>query len=955
MGVSAPDAKLLGMATENEEGTEVALRIEVLGACGLERLDGGSSEAALAADAEQAGYRAAVTVFGQVVYAASGLRTQNPVRLGGLPRGTDLAIAVLPPAGTSSADLPLLATAPLALGMMRACGKPVSPQEGWPAGALNWEGSLPLSLCSSEGNGLTEGAFGDARIRVSVLIEEPEHVSVDVAQEPQDPDRVSIDMARLEPFEPGAANEPQATVSSMDSCLSSSVKSMSSEAVPTPQIEKVQSFRLERPSMHEASEEAQPLTRPTAAGFPGAHLLGPGTASKTPPHAGDVGLLQRGDFGLPFSQVPAQSTELSQPEGPAVSPQLPQRPLPPSPAAMARLCPSTDAGPRMPPANLGAQAASVPVALSVVAPASAASNRATGPGSNGVGSSAAFPPGKLNHGGSSSANSSISAAVGSTAPIVRTAPGSDRAPCMPGYHEAVPAERSTALGSTAGCSSQGSSVAASAGGPAPTLRESALQLENSRLLAELESSRQEVDLLRHRREEDHQMVQEKLQELEIEVRSRWQKRVSDLEAEVALLKQSLATATGAAAINASTLSADTDALGMSQVQQQPTVAAYPSNGYLPAVGGVGRCGGGPAGHHSAVPPPVLQWPELSDPTCEGPLLEGPRLGISAADNCLHTPLRSSPSMANSPALGSPPPLGSPEPAWPAPQLATSLNPFGGSSLQSPVSGMMPPNGMGNFAVPGGRVCIDAAASAAVNLQAPGGLLPPPGLKVQGLGPINLQQIDFLERSNSLQRFCETTEDSASDSTWPPSGQASRSSACGPAAKSSTATSAAKRRDSRPPSPPRPSPPPPPSRPSPSSKVQPIRADVSPIPVSVEPATSTLCTAPATARAGSPELRELDIRTLRNDPNVVLKHRSQSVPIMARASKAQADDKGLLGFFEAFGGLYSQLVQGTKCTGPDALAVNERLVEIDLSAEFPPERRAAQVDLVGQALMNKTRM
>lgn len=47
--------------------------------------------------------------------------------------------------------------------------------------------------------------------------------------------------------------------------------------------------------------------------------------------------------------------------------------------------------------------------------------------------------------------------------------------------------------------------------------------------------------------------------------------------------------------------------------------------------------------------------------------------------------------------------------------------------------------------------------------------------------------------------------------------------------------------------------------------------------------------------------------------------------------------------EAFGGFYKQLVQGTKCTGPDALAGNERFVEIDLSGEFPPERREAQVD------------
>uniref|UniRef100_A0A7S4Q7K9 Uncharacterized protein n=1 Tax=Alexandrium monilatum TaxID=311494 RepID=A0A7S4Q7K9_9DINO len=52
----------------------------------------------------------------------------------------------------------------------------------------------------------------------------------------------------------------------------------------------------------------------------------------------------------------------------------------------------------------------------------------------------------------------------------------------------------------------------------------------------------------------------------------------------------------------------------------------------------------------------------------------------------------------------------------------------------------------------------------------------------------------------------------------------------------------------------------------------------------------------------------------------------------------------VGFFEAFDGFYKQLMQGTKCTGPDALAVDERF-EIDLSGEFPPERREAQVDML----------
>jgi hypothetical protein len=71
-----------------------------------------------------------------------------------------------------------------------------------------------------------------------------------------------------------------------------------------------------------------------------------------------------------------------------------------------------------------------------------------------------------------------------------------------------------------------------------------------------------------------------------------------------------------------------------------------------------------------------------------------------------------------------------------------------------------------------------------------------------------------------------------------------------------------------------------------------------------------------------------------------------VPIAARG--LEGEEPGVVGFLEAFGGFFStQLLQGTKCTGPDALAINERLVEIDLSHEFPPERRAAQVDLQSQ--------
>jgi len=74
-------------------------------------------------------------------------------------------------------------------------------------------------------------------------------------------------------------------------------------------------------------------------------------------------------------------------------------------------------------------------------------------------------------------------------------------------------------------------------------------------------------------------------------------------------------------------------------------------------------------------------------------------------------------------------------------------------------------------------------------------------------------------------------------------------------------------------------------------------------------------------------------------------RSRSVPL-----GQEVDEGSVMGetppgsFLEAFGGFYKQLVQGTRCTGPEALAANERYVEIDLSGEFPPERREAQIDM-----------
>eukprot|EP00929_Paragymnodinium_shiwhaense_P105713 TRINITY_DN70789_c0_g1_i1.p1 TRINITY_DN70789_c0_g1~~TRINITY_DN70789_c0_g1_i1.p1 ORF type:complete len:488 (+),score=79.03 TRINITY_DN70789_c0_g1_i1:73-1536(+) len=74
-------------------------------------------------------------------------------------------------------------------------------------------------------------------------------------------------------------------------------------------------------------------------------------------------------------------------------------------------------------------------------------------------------------------------------------------------------------------------------------------------------------------------------------------------------------------------------------------------------------------------------------------------------------------------------------------------------------------------------------------------------------------------------------------------------------------------------------------------------------------------------------------------NASSRPRATSVPQRVK----KINDSPTNGLFNVFGGFYDQLVLGTKCTGPDALASNERLVEIDLSSEFPPERRQAQVD------------
>lgn len=67
-------------------------------------------------------------------------------------------------------------------------------------------------------------------------------------------------------------------------------------------------------------------------------------------------------------------------------------------------------------------------------------------------------------------------------------------------------------------------------------------------------------------------------------------------------------------------------------------------------------------------------------------------------------------------------------------------------------------------------------------------------------------------------------------------------------------------------------------------------------------------------------------------------RSRSVP-----SSHKREEHELPSLLEAVGGFYKELLQGTRCTIPDSVVIHDRSVEIDLSHEFPPERREAQID------------
>lgn len=154
----------------DEEPSYVTLRVEVLESFNLlDRPDG--------QDDASCGWRSALTVCGEIVYAAPGLVTQNPVRIGQFPVGTDLAVALLPAGGDTSLG-PQLTTAPLPLASATPGGRgDLSDVEG----GLSWEGWLPLLAAAAD-------APAGARLRVAIVIEASEPSSA-AASEKQPPPR----------------------------------------------------------------------------------------------------------------------------------------------------------------------------------------------------------------------------------------------------------------------------------------------------------------------------------------------------------------------------------------------------------------------------------------------------------------------------------------------------------------------------------------------------------------------------------------------------------------------------------------------------------------------------------------------------------------------------------------------------------------------------------------------
>jgi len=421
----------------------------------------------------------------------------------------------------------------------------------------------------------------------------------------------------------------------------------------------------------------------------------------------------------------------------------------------------------------------------------------------------------------------------------------------------------------------------------------ALEIENGQLRAELERAQSEAANLRRRHEEDRQRVQEKLQELEVEVRGRWQGRVAELETEVATLKSLLASTQTAAAASAN---AQHNASASAPIaHMRTTIGALPGPG---SMCDAFRTAAEAQGSALVAPFDRMKWPELNDSGVTGPLLDGPRVSLPPG---LKSPAGSPPSVA-------------------------AVAGFQACMRASPVAAQLrisPPHGeQGGLATMLQQSQLGHSQPPVAGL----GLLPPPGLRVSGLSPVpGLQRIDFGRTAAGalLGLAREAPSDPVGKATGVSNVEATR------LAQDATPgrPPVAELSSSRPPSPPRLTEPQklpgPAYHNSPSNHVEKLR---------LGPTVTSSTTVARSATGIAP-------------PQQPAKPcRSRSAPCR-RAAKAEGDDIGLLGFFEAFGGFYNQMIEGTKCTGPDTLAINERHVEIDLSSEFPPERRPAQVDLM----------
>lgn len=451
-----------------------------------------------------------------------------------------------------------------------------------------------------------------------------------------------------------------------------------------------------------------------------------------------------------------------------------------------------------------------------------------------------------------------------------------------------------------------------------------LEAENARLTAELQQSsaelqqsRREVESLRRRHEEDRRRVQENLRELEVEVRGGWASRVAELEAEVAHLRSSFA-ASAAAPLH-----------GADRAAPPCLPQRSASTASLGQPGASAPC-------PTMIPQAAMAWPELGDSTPGSVVIDGPLMSPAH--------LRRNDSQAAQ-RLAAPQPL----------QVGCGGWPMDGMQLQAPAAVR---NVVGNPRVAGPGPLAGRAVQQA-------GLLPPPGLRVPNLG---VHGFGPLPGSGPVLPAAAFGQPPLAPPAASQSARLPRASHPGawqakvPDLSTPGLGPASSGEASRPPSPPK----------SPSMKAAGLQGRLRGSPPqggasqgAVHQPVSGVGAVPTAGGFKEASSRQHHDRTQvpELDPGSPLvaasgtpwrrdseshKSRSRSVPTGLRAEDAvvrRQEEPSINGFFEAFGGFYKQLVHGSKCTGAggaDVLAAGERAWEIDLSHEFPPERRPAQV-------------